>query len=189
MFLRQLKEKDAEGMLEWMHDPDIQKNFRFSTVDKKKEDALKFIQKAETALVDGKSIHLAIADDDDEYLGTISLKNLDLESGNAEYAISLRKKAQGRGIGTEATKELLALAFNRFHLERVYLNVLAENEKAVRLYQKCGFVYEGAFRKHLFLRGEYKTLYWYGMLREEYLKIYSENSPDCHRPNERERGE
>lgn len=168
MLLRQLKEKDAEGMLEWMHDPEIQKNFRFETDNRKLKDVIDFIQKAEIRPINGKSIHYAIVDEQDEYLGTISLKNIDLESRNAEYAISLRKKAQGKGIASRATKEILNLAFNCFHLERVYLNVLSGNEKAIRLYEKCGFVYEGEFRKHLFLKGEYKTLKWYSMLKEEY---------------------
>ena len=169
MRLRKLEEKDAEGMLEWMHDPEIQKNFRFSSKCKKKEDVLEFIREAEEEPVDGKSIHLAIVDENDEYLGTISLKNVDLESANAEFDISLRHIVQGKVIGTEATKQLLNLAFNKFGLERVYLNVLSENKKAIYLYEKCGFNYEGEFRKHLFLRGEYKSLRWYSILREEYL--------------------
>lgn len=172
MSLRKLKEKDVEGMLEWMHDPVIQKSFRFNTENKKKEDVLNFIRKAEVEPIDGKSIHFAIVDENDEYLGTISLKNVDLTSQNAEFAISLRQKAQGKGIGTKATKELLNLAFNKFGLERVYLNVLSENEKAIHLYEKCGFIYEGEFRKHLFLRGEYRSLKWYSLLREEFENNY-----------------
>lgn len=174
MSLRKLKEKDVEGMLEWMHDPVIQKSFRFNTENKKKEDVLNFIKKAEVEPIDGKSIHFAIVDGNDDYLGTISLKNVDLTSQNAEFAISLRQKAQGKGIGTKATKELLNLAFNKFGLERVYLNVLSENEKAIHLYEKCGFIYEGEFRKHLFLRGEYRSLKWYSLLREEFER-YSSN--------------
>lgn len=168
MILRELKEKDAEGMMEWMHDPEIQKNFRFSVLDKTMKDILGFIREAETKITHGKSIHYAIAGEDDEYLGTISLKNVDLTSKNAEFAISLRKKAQGQGIGMKATHELLHLAFYDFDLQRVYLNVLSENERAIHLYEKCGFVYEGEFRKHLYLRGEYKSLKWYSILREDY---------------------
>ena len=168
MSLRMLKEKDAEGMLEWMHDPEIQKSFRFCAENKKKEDVLRFIREAKVEPVDGKSIHLAIVDENDEYLGTISLKNVDLTSANAEFAISLRQNAQGKGIAIQSTQELLELAFNKFGLERVYLNVLSENEKAIRLYEKCGFIYEGEFRKHLFLRGEYKSLKWYSILKEDF---------------------
>lgn len=161
--------KDAAGMFEWMQDPDIQKSFCFSTQDKSYNDIISFIKSADTRLIDGKSIHYAIADNNDEYLGTISLKNVDLQCMSAEYAISLRKCAQGKGIATWATKTLLQMAFEEFHFQRVYLNVLSDNERAIRFYEKCGFIYEGAFRRHLFLKGEFKTLKWYSILDNEFV--------------------
>lgn len=187
MRLRGLKEKDVNGMLEWMLDPEIQKYFRVDMTDKKEIDALEFINSASIGIGEGQSIHYAITDETDEYLGTISLKDIDLTARNAEYAISLRKKAQGKGIATEATDKILRLAFYEFKLERVYLNVLSENERAIRLYEKCGFVYEGEFRKHLFLKGEFKTLRWYSILKEEYIlrsggginNIYIKALPIC----------
>lgn len=182
VLIRELEEKDAAGMLEWMQDPEIRENFRFGDKDIDKEDVLRFIRDAAwTPEIEGKSIHYAIVDESDEYLGTISLKNVDLAAGKAEYAISLRRKAQGQGIGTEATKKILEQAFDQLHLERVYLNVLADNEKAIRLYENCGFVYEGEFRKHLFLKGEHKSLKWYSMLKEEYrIKYFNKDMPVEH---------
>ena len=172
MNLRKLELKDAIGMLEWMHDAEIQKCFRFNTEDKNLDDVIKFIQSAEIRPINGKSVHFAIVDERDEYLGTISLKEIDAVAKNAEYAISLRKCAQGKGVGTRATREILRIAFEEFALEKVYLNVLADNETAIRLYEKIGFIYEGQFRNHLFLRGEYKSLRWYSMLRDEYQAKY-----------------
>ena len=168
VYLRKLEEKDAKGMLEWMQDTEIQKRFRFAIETVKREDVLRFIKVAETEPIEGKSIHYAIADEDDEYLGTISLKDVDLLARKAEYAISLRRKAQGMGVGTKATMKILEAAFDRFGLERVYLNVLSDNERAIHLYEKCGFIYEGEFRNHLFLRGEYKSLKWYSMLKKDF---------------------
>ena len=170
MKLRKLEEKDADGMLEWMQDPEIQRSFRFSMVKSDKDAALKFIREANTSLIEGKDIHYAVSDENDVYLGTISLKNVDLYNKKAEYAISLRRMAQGKGIAAEATHEILKIAFEQHNLERVYLNVLSDNKRAIRLYERCGFVYEGEFRKDLFLRGEYRTLKWYSMLREEWKK-------------------
>lgn len=169
MKLRKLQKKDAAGMLEWMHDPEFQKHFQIDMMNRKMEDVIEFINQSQSDLIEGKSIHYAIAGEEDEYLGTISLKDIDLSARKAEFAISLRKMAQGKGIATEATRELLRLAFDKFGLERVYLNVLSENRSAIHLYEKCGFVYEGAFRNHLFLKGEYKTLKWYSILKNEYL--------------------
>lgn len=170
MRLRKLEEKDAEGMLEWMNDPEVQKGFRFSTDRRSRENVLAFIRAAAVRPADGADIHYAIVDEEDEYMGTISLKSVEMTDGNAEYAISLRRKAQGKGIGTAATMEILRVAFEEFGFQRVYLNVLSDNERAVSLYEKCGFLYEGEFRKHLFLRGEYKSLKWYAMLKEEYFE-------------------
>lgn len=168
MYLRELKEKDIDGMLEWMHDPEIQKYFHVTMTERTREDVQQFIKSAVANPIEGKDIHYAIADDDDEYLGTISLKHVDLISLNAEYAISLRKCAQGKGIAAWATKEILKIAFEEFLLHRIYLNVLSDNQKAIRLYEKCGFVFEGTFRNHLLLGGEFKSLKWYSMLKGEY---------------------
>ena len=160
--LRKLEEKDAVGMLEWMQDSEVQKEFQFHADEKDIKSVIDFIQHAEIQVIDGQDLHYAIADENDEYQGTISLKSVDLTD----------RKAWGRGIASKATREILRLAFEQFGLERIYLNVLADNKRAIRMYERIGFVYEGAFRKHLFLRGEYKTLKWYSILREEYLAKY-----------------
>ncbi len=172
MKLRRLEEKDAEGMLEWIQDPEIQQGFRFNAAEKNMESVLCFIRESDVELIDGNDIHYAIADENDEYLGTISLKGVNLTDKKAEYAISLRRRAQGKGIASAATREILRLAFEEYGLERIYLNVLSENERAIHLYEQIGFVYEGAFRNHLLLKGKYKTLKWYGMLKEEYQMKY-----------------
>jgi RimJ/RimL family protein N-acetyltransferase len=103
-------------------------------------------------------MHLAIVDEKDYYLGTISLKEIDHAAKNAEYAISTRASAHGTGAALQATREILRIAFEELHLDRVYLNVLDENSRANRFYQKCGFRYEGQFRDHLLIRGELKNL-------------------------------
>ncbi len=166
--LRELNLNDAEGMLEWMHDPDIQLGFQTDMMTKTLDDARAFIKNTQYSLIDGSSIHFAIANEQDEYLGTISLKDINLRDKRAEYAISLRRQAQGRGIAVEATRQLLTLSFQKLGMEKVYLNVLSENKRAIRLYEKCGFIYEGTFRKHLYLKGEFKALKWYSILKEEY---------------------
>lgn len=132
---------------------------------------LKFIANAKIVPTDGEDLHYAVVDESDEYMGTISLKALNEKDGNAEYAISLRRKFWGKGVAQSATKELLETAFNKLSLEKVYLNVLADNERAIHLYEKCGFQMEGEFKNHLYLEGKYKNLRWYAMLREDYFRI------------------
>lgn len=176
VIIRPLIVEDIDGMLEWMQDEETQQWFQLSMKDKKREEIVDFIKNAKTKPEDKTSIHLAIADEEDSYLGTISLKNYKERDKNAEFAISLRPSVRGKGIGKKATKALLKLAFEKWEMERIYLNVLSCNVRAIQLYEKCGFIYEGEFLKHLYLYGKYQNLRWYGMLKENYIKnkdIYS----------------
>lgn len=168
MKLRLLVDKDAKGMLDWMHDPKVNCFFRFRAEDMTEEKALAFIEQANNDVEQKKSYNFAITDGDDEYLGTISLKEVDWEARVAEYAISMRTKAQGRGLATKATNEILRYAFEELGLNRVFLNVLSDNEKAIHLYEKCGFQYEGLFKNHVNIRGENKSLRWYAVMKEEW---------------------
>lgn len=162
--LRKLEEKDVSGMLEWMHDPSINRWFRFDAGRITAESTLKFIRNSFTE----ENRHYAIADSSDDYLGTISLEDIDTENGHALFAISLRSCAVGTGAASAAAKELLRIAFEELGLERVYLNVLSDNIRARRFYEKMGFRYEGCFRRHLNLRGEWRDWAWYAILKDEY---------------------
>lgn len=151
-------------MLEWMHDPEINRWFRFDAASMTEERVRQFIAGSFTE----SNRHYAIADDGDQYLGTISLEDIDRENAHALYAVSLRSEAQGHDIALTATKLLLEIAFRELELERVYLNVLSDNKRAKYFYEKAGFHFEGCFRKHLKLRDEWHDWDWYSILKEEF---------------------
>ena len=166
--LRIVEDKDAEGMLEWMHDKDIMHSFRFDGDDMDLHKVKEFIREAVKLAEQGTTYHFAIVNKKDEYMGTVSLKHIDNVNKNAEYAICLRKVAQGMGYAEQATRDLLRFAFNELKLTRVYLNVFSDNVRAKNFYEKLGFQYEGQWRKCLHIHDEFKNLYWYAMLKEDY---------------------
>lgn len=134
MYLRKLKLKDAELMLEWMHDEEVVKNLYTNFSSKTIDDCICFINyKSEN------NIHLAIADDADEYMGTVSLKNINYDEKNAEFAITIRRCAQGKGVSAQAMKEILAIGFNKYKLENIYWCVNKNNLRAVRFYDKNNY--------------------------------------------------
>lgn len=161
--LRPLQEKDATGMLEWMTDPGITQFFRFDASKMTLEGCKSFIAGANGS---ADCRHYCIADEKDEYLGTISLK--EIRDGGAEYAISTRLKAHGTGAAMAATRQLLDIAFGELNLNRVYLNVLADNGRANAFYRKAGFRFTHTEEKTLEIRGEWKDLNWYEIERENY---------------------
>jgi len=170
--LRPLCDSDAQYMLEWMKNPETEKCFIKDMKSIEMEDAIIFCRKAAKDALVGtenlKNLHLAITDADDEYMGTISLKNIDYAAGNAEYAISIRSKAQGTGMAAEATKQILFKAFSELKLHRVYLSVLSSNKRAIKFYEKMGFACEGVFRDCVIKEGRYLNMRWYSMLENEW---------------------
>lgn len=162
--LRKLKYDDIEGMLEWMNDESIIRNFRFNGKSKTIKEIKLFIDNSFSKL----NQHFAIVDSkDDEYLGTISLKNIDETNKSAEYAICLRNKAIGSGIAKKATEEILQYAKQELHLHRIYLNVYEENLRANKFYHKMGFQKEGKSLDALYVNGGYKSLIWYSKILNE----------------------
>ena len=156
--LRPLLEKDAPFMLEWMTDSEITRFFRFDASRVTLDACLAFIVSAQDQ---ADAVHFAIVDGKDEYLGTISLKDIDRDKSCAEYAISTRKSAHGTGAAMQATRQILEYAFETLELERVYLNVLTENGRANAFYRKAGFRFVREEPAALELRGEKKALNWY----------------------------
>ncbi|MEG0750398.1 MAG: GNAT family protein [Oscillospiraceae bacterium] len=162
--MRALCLKDAPLMLEWMGDPAINKFFRFDAKNATVSSVESYIR---TSWEEKTNLHLACVDENDEYLGTVSLKNIDSDNKNAEFATSFRASAQGSGAAAQAARQLLARGFDELSLHRIYLNVLEDNGRAIAFYEKLGFVREGVFRKHLVLNGIARDLVVYGMLYGE----------------------
>ena len=166
MKLRQLKIKDVDRMLTWMHSKESKDIFAKDFNKYTKEDVTNFVKMKNTK----NNINYACVNDDDEYLGTVSLKNIDYDNKNAEYAISFMKEAQGTGAALFATKEILKQAFEELNLEKVYLDVLETNKRAISFYKKVGFIQEGTFRKHFIKNNEYINLLYFSILKEEYYE-------------------
>lgn len=165
MILRKLNKKDAPFMLEWMHDSDVTYYLRNDFANMRLEDCELFIKKSESDL---NNIHYAVCNNMDEYMGTISLKNINKRDATAEYAVSFRKCSIGKGLAKEATKEILRIAFDDLQLNRIYLDVLCDNKRALRFYAKIGFIKEGIWKEHFYLHGKYRDVLWLRLLRTEW---------------------
>ena len=134
MILRKLKLEDAPLMLEWMHDRYVVENLNKNYLSKTITDCECFIKQA---LIDTDNIHLAI-DCDGEYMGTVSLKNID--DKQAEFAISIRRVAMNKDISRFAMQEIIKIAFEKLKLQKIYWYVRPENIRAQKFYDKNGFM-------------------------------------------------
>ncbi|MEP7454941.1 GNAT family protein [Phyllobacterium sp. SB3] len=102
-------------------------------------------------------------------IGEIRLDRLDMQDRRASMAIAIYDPSSlGRGLGTEAIKLVLAHAFGTMALHRIGIRVLAYNARAIRAYQKCGFVIEGRERDTAYVNGTWHDDIIMGLLEHEY---------------------
>lgn len=159
--------RDAKYILEWMHDESVVQHLSRNFATKTIEDCEKFIMDSwET----DNNLHLAIVDDEDTYMGTVSLKHIDRELQMAEFAITIRKTAMGRGISAYGMKEILRIGFEELQLKEIVWCVSPNNERAKRFYDKNGYIRQEnipEIYKTYYTEEQMKTLIWYSVQREE----------------------
>ncbi|NCB42995.1 MAG: N-acetyltransferase [Clostridia bacterium] len=168
MILRKLLPSDADRMLEWMSDPDINRFFRWSEEAVSLNNAVSFIKSAQ---IFGHDRHYCVDEGTGLYMGTISLKSIDSHNLNAEYAISLHPDAIGKGYASIATTEILKIGFSELGLRKIYLNVRSDNARAIKFYEKYGFIFEGEQKAQLIKNGREYNLKWYRLLNEEFVSL------------------
>lgn len=134
MKLRKLELKDAPLMLEWMHDKSVVEDLRTNFLTKTIEDCENFIK---NSWDDKNNWNVAIVDENDIYMGTVSLKNI--KETSAEFGITIRACAMGKGYSIQAMKEVLRIGFEERGLQQIYWCVSPDNKRAVRFYDKNGF--------------------------------------------------
>lgn len=169
LYLRPVVESDANASyINWLNDPETTRYLESGRV-KETEKSLK-------AYIDRYShkedaLFLAIVlKDDDLHIGNIKLEPINWYHRNATLGILIgAPEARGKGIGSEAIHLLLRYCFEVLDLHRVGLGVTADNEAAVRCYQKIGFKQEGQIRDAVRRENGYVDSYWMGLLKDELL--------------------
>lgn len=109
---------------------------------------------------------------DETLLGFITLEDIFWRNGNAWVGIGVGERAYwGKGYGTEAMRLISRYAFEELDLHRLSLTVFEYNARALRSYQKAGFVEEGRFRGFIARDGRRWDLVFMGLLREEWVSV------------------
>lgn len=79
----------------------------------------------------------AIVIDDETAIGSISLSHIDIAAQAARSGYWLGSLYQGRGYGTEALSNLVAIA-REFGLKHISATISADNEPSRRMWEKLG---------------------------------------------------
>ncbi len=164
--VREIIEEDVPFINQWRNDPEVMQyltnQFRFIGLQADRNWFAYYQQHRNEA------VRLAILDEG-SLVGTVQLTQIDRMNQQAEYSIMIgEKNHQSKGLGRQATRAILNHAFLDLNLHRIYLTVLPDNERAIRLYESIGFQREGIYRKSLFKNGQFIDVLGMSLLRDEY---------------------
>ncbi|KSU63183.1 acetyltransferase [[Bacillus] enclensis] len=112
----------------------------------------------------------AIVTEEGTHIGWIDLKHIDHLNKHAELGIAIGDKAYwGKGYGLAAMKEMLQWGFNELGLNKIWLRVEVDNEKAIKSYLRMGYVEEGILRHDRLRNGEFVDRLRMSILQSEFL--------------------
>ncbi len=106
---------------------------------------------------------------DGQFIGQCSLFQINTVAQTCGLGITIGDKAYwGKGYGRESINLLIEYGFRHHNLRKIWLEVHADNTRALRAYQACGFLEEGRLRAHVYSNGHYEDLVVMGLLRAEW---------------------
>lgn len=104
-----------------------------------------------------------------EAVGTLGLYSYSEANRRAELGYDLLREHWGRGLMTEAVRELLRYAFEELGLNRVEATTDPENAASIRVLEKTGFTREGLMRERHFYKGGFHDEAFFGVLASDWL--------------------
>jgi len=142
--LELFSEAHLAGVAAMLDDPDV---LRFTRIPEPvpPEFASTWLTRYEEARRAGSREAFAIVEDG-EVLGLALAPRIDHESQTAELGYSVAAAARGRGVATEALRQLTGWAFDELGMVRLELLISVENHASKTVAERCGYVREGVLR-------------------------------------------
>lgn len=168
LYLRPLDREDAPTLQRFINDPGVSRNllvYRPYTLGME----LAYIENSVSSPTD-LALGICLMSDD-QLIGTTGLHGVHDKDRRADFGVAIGDERQwGKGYGTEVTRLMTQLAFERLNLNRVSLSVYEFNERGIRAYERVGFQREGVLRQYTFVDGAYHDAIVMSMLRSDWEK-------------------
>jgi UDP-4-amino-4,6-dideoxy-N-acetyl-beta-L-altrosamine N-acetyltransferase len=163
--LRDLHEDDDDHLFRWRREPEVDRWMAGLPPD----DARIHKQWCESFRCDPMERRGWIITVDAEPCGFLALTGLSGVHRRAEWGWFIGDpRARGRGAGRAAQALGLDRAFYDLGLEKVWSEVLADNEIALKAQAGAGFRREGYLRRHVFKASGFKDVVLLAILKEEW---------------------
>jgi diamine N-acetyltransferase len=167
--LRAAERSDLPRFVKWLNDPEVRKGLLlYKPISLVGEE--KWFEEMVKRPPDEQVMVIEVPRDGDWIaVGNCGIHRIDWRSRVCELGIFIGEKSYwNQGIGTRVMSLLLKHGFETLNLNRIFLEVFEDNPRAIRAYEKAGFVHEGRKRQAIYQDGRYKDILLMSVLRSEW---------------------
>lgn len=145
-----LTEEELEMVRKWRNHPDI-KRWMYHQHEISEEEHRSFVESLR------KSFQNAywLVKGDERYVGVLYFNRINLEQRHTYFGIYANPYDRIPGAGRILGNLVIKLAFDMLDLHTLKLEVLEDNEKAIRLYANLGFKEEGRLKEFVIRNGRW----------------------------------
>ena len=105
---------------------------------------------------------------DGKVIGSIGVfRQGNIHRQTAELGYYIAEEYWGKGLMTEAVKQICKYVFEKSDIIRIYAEPFAYNIASCRVLEKAGFEYEGTLRKNAVKNGKIIDMKMYSLLKTE----------------------
>ncbi|WP_057912899.1 GNAT family N-acetyltransferase [Peribacillus muralis] len=165
LVMRKITMEDAEDMFAYTSIPEVS---RFVTWEAHRSlsDTKDFIQQVMQSYEDQKIAPWGIQHKESgKLIGTIDYVTWQVNHNSAEIGYVLAPEYWGKGLITEAVREILTFGFEHMNLVRIQARCFVDNLGSERVMQKAGMSFEGIVRKGMFVKGKHVDLKTYSIIK------------------------
>ena len=165
--IRKWELSDAKDLAAALSNKKVQDNFRDGLpYPYTEQDGKEFIS-AMLSADENETFAFAIMVDD-KVVGSIGIfRQGNIHSQTAELGYYIAEEYWGKGIMTEAVKQICEYVFGDSDIIRIYAEPFAYNIASCRVLEKVGFQYEGTLRSNAVKNGKVIDMKMYSLLKEE----------------------
>lgn len=114
---------------------------------------------------------------DDKVIGSIGVfRQSNIHRQTAELGYYLAEEYWGKGIMTDAVKQICAYVFSGSDIIRIYAEPFSHNIASCRVLEKAGFLYEGTLKCNAVKHGEILDMKMYALLKKKECETTSKQN-------------
>jgi Acetyltransferases, including N-acetylases of ribosomal proteins len=168
LILKKMTLKDAEDLFEYASDPEVTKYVTWAP-HKSIDDSIDFLKSVLRRYENNEVSEWGIVyKENNKFIGTCGYVLWVPVHSLAEIAFALSREYWGKGLMTEAVKEVIKYGFEKMNLNRIYAKCFVENIGSQKVLEKVGMKFEGILREQMFIKSKFSDMKIYSILSKEY---------------------